>query len=830
MKIIQPICLILALTTLLFFATQPIGFSINIPQQISYQGKLMENGVPVNGTKTFTFAFVDTDWHEIHENVRVVNGIYSVVLGSITEIPPQIFENNTQTKMNITVDDIELAPDVDILSVGYAFVAHKAEYAEVANRVSNAIYVNESMSVGIGTDEPTQMLDVRGGIRIGYTEKGSAGSIRYTNTNIEFHDGEKWGAMNNNSQWTDDDKGIHYDHNVGIGATNVESKLQVTNLDETKASFLIQQKITPYFLKNIDIDKYDDVVDIVKTSDNQFIIIGNIGFFKDQEIIVMKFDEIGRYLWGKSIGTKYKDECSSICETSDGGFIIVGISYYIEDVYGNNDVLAFKINESGSILWANLLGQEKRDYANCVIESYITNNIIIFGTTQFENSTSDIFICELEQDGNLKKYKTISWQGFRVGGVNIKKASDGGYIACAETWDIACAETCPGSGLFKLTTSLNLDWIRSIGETGEQTIFIDEYNNDSYILGTRKNSKLLLLNISKSGIIHSKTGIYKSGSLVFNWGKEGIGDSHYYLKSFYKLSNGSFILSGTSWSEGKGTNAQIMKINQFAEFEWLKTYQTYEPNAIIGTNEGFMFVGKTSSSGERDFVVALIDKNGEIPGSSIYQDVTNQFETIDVDSIEIQENDFSVNEISPYSINFQSIDLQVSNLTPKISTIAESSATTTSTSPVKDVFVAAANGNIGIGLNNPQYQLHVNGYAYNIGSWGSSDKRWKTNLSPLNNSLKKITLLNGYSFNWDTANYPEMNFPTEPQIGLIAQEVEKIFPKLVHTDDEGYKAVAYDKLTAVLVEALKELNNKNETLSSEIEALKNEIEILKGKF
>jgi len=85
MKKIQTICLILSLTTVLFFATQSIGFSINIPQQISYQGKLMENGVPVTGTKTFTFAFVDTDWLEIHENVNVVNGIYSVVLGNITK-------------------------------------------------------------------------------------------------------------------------------------------------------------------------------------------------------------------------------------------------------------------------------------------------------------------------------------------------------------------------------------------------------------------------------------------------------------------------------------------------------------------------------------------------------------------------------------------------------------------------------------------------------------------------------------------------------------------------------------------------------------------------
>jgi len=72
------------------------------------------------------------------------------------------------------------------------------------------------------------------------------------------------------------------------------------------------------------------------------------------------------------------------------------------------------------------------------------------------------------------------------------------------------------------------------------------------------------------------------------------------------------------------------------------------------------------------------------------------------------------------------------------------------------------------------------------------------------------------------------------QLGLIAQEVEKIFPELVKTDNNGYKAIAYDKLTAVLVEGMKEqqkqieiiqtgndgLRRENATLKAELEQLK----------
>jgi hypothetical protein len=58
-------------------------------------------------------------------------------------------------------------------------------------------------------------------------------------------------------------------------------------------------------------------------------------------------------------------------------------------------------------------------------------------------------------------------------------------------------------------------------------------------------------------------------------------------------------------------------------------------------------------------------------------------------------------------------------------------------------------------------------------------------------------------------------------IGVIAQEVEKIFPEIVTTRDNGYKAVKYEKLTAILIEAVKELTNKVKSLEDEINKLKN---------
>ncbi|MDM8562053.1 tail fiber domain-containing protein [Candidatus Marithioploca araucensis] len=116
---------------------------------------------------------------------------------------------------------------------------------------------------------------------------------------------------------------------------------------------------------------------------------------------------------------------------------------------------------------------------------------------------------------------------------------------------------------------------------------------------------------------------------------------------------------------------------------------------------------------------------------------------------------------------------------------------------IRRMSIDGKSGNVGIGTKNPQYKLHVAGKIK--GELVSpSDQRHKQNIQTLDGSLAKLAQLRGVRFNWkeDTE---------EKQIGLVAQEVEKVFPELVSTDSEGYKSIAYGKLTAVLIEAVKEL-------------------------
>jgi len=125
------------------------------------------------------------------------------------------------------------------------------------------------------------------------------------------------------------------------------------------------------------------------------------------------------------------------------------------------------------------------------------------------------------------------------------------------------------------------------------------------------------------------------------------------------------------------------------------------------------------------------------------------------------------------------------------------------------------NGNVGIGTTNPGERLEVNGNVKASAFWYSSDINLKQNIQNIPNALQKIQQLNGVYFQWKESG--------KDGVGVIAQDIEKVFPELVATDpNTGLKSVSYGNLVAPLIEAIKEQQKQ-------IDELKAEIEVLKGK-
>ena len=100
----------------------------------------------------------------------------------------------------------------------------------------------------------------------------------------------------------------------------------------------------------------------------------------------------------------------------------------------------------------------------------------------------------------------------------------------------------------------------------------------------------------------------------------------------------------------------------------------------------------------------------------------------------------------------------------------------------------------------------------------NSDARLKTNILPLTSSLQSIKQLNGYTYNWkDKARDSSL------QIGVLAQELQKVYPQLVKEDEKGILSVNYIGLVPVLIESVKDQQKQIEELKAAIEMLKQKI-------
>ncbi len=142
------------------------------------------------------------------------------------------------------------------------------------------------------------------------------------------------------------------------------------------------------------------------------------------------------------------------------------------------------------------------------------------------------------------------------------------------------------------------------------------------------------------------------------------------------------------------------------------------------------------------------------------------------------------------------------------------------------------NANVGINaLPSALYAINLNGSASASGSWfASSDARLKKNIRPVDFTINDLFKLNAVFFDWRKDEFPGMKFQEGTQIGVIAQEVEKVFPALVNTDQNGFKAVDYSKLSVVLIKVVKDQESIIENQQSQIDILKARLDDVEKKL
>ena len=98
-----------------------------------------------------------------------------------------------------------------------------------------------------------------------------------------------------------------------------------------------------------------------------------------------------------------------------------------------------------------------------------------------------------------------------------------------------------------------------------------------------------------------------------------------------------------------------------------------------------------------------------------------------------------------------------------------------------------------------------------ITAYHSSDKRLKDNIIPISSAIDKVKQIGGYEFDWNNKSSFEGH-----DVGVIAQEIESVLPEIVANRDDGFKAVRYEKIVPLLIEAIKEQQLQIEELKSKL--------------
>lgn len=262
--------------------------------------------------------------------------------------------------------------------------------------------------------------------------------------------------------------------------------------------------------------------------------------------------------------------------------------------------------------------------------------------------------------------------------------------------------------------------------------------------------------------------------------------------------NGNLRLGGPS-----AVHVLDFGLSSTSTFSWIQARnKTYGTNYILGINPLGGNVGIGTSTPNSTLTVG--NAGGTIPGEITLNPTTNAYEGGQINfkrSLTGSTVDWSIDQ---YGTTAADARLRIFN-----------------TSELNGL-VIKENGYIGMGNNAPTVRLQVTGDIIANSIAGSSDARFKTDVAPISNPLQKVLALRGVNFNWNTSAFPQRMFSDKRTLGFIAQEVEKVLPEIVQTENtaEGYKSVQYDKVVALLVEAIKEQQKQINQLKKQVKKLR----------
>ena len=396
------------------------------------------------------------------------------------------------------------------------------------------------------------------------------------------------------------------------------------------ASLYITAQPTIEWQKSLGGTNVEEASSIQQTTDGGYIVAGYAnsndgdvtGNHGSSDYWVVKISNIGAITWQKSLGGSLTDKATSILQTTDGGYVVAGVTYSTDgDVTGNHgftDYWMVKLTNTGVIDWQKSLGGTSGDVATSIQQTTDGGYIVAGSSSSTDGDVtgnhglSDYWVVKLTSNG------TIDWQK-SLGGTNwdnpisIQQTTDGGYIVVGYSQstdgDVTGNHGSLDYWVVKITSTGTIVWQKSFGgtdvdaatsvqQTTDEGYIIAGYSmsNDGDIIGNHGNQDYWVVKLDSIGGV--------------DWKKSLGGTSGDAATSIQQTTDGAYIIAGYSGStDGDVTGNHgyndywIVKLSPLGAITWQKSFGGTDDDfahSIQQTSDGGCVIAGYSGSTDGD--------------------------------------------------------------------------------------------------------------------------------------------------------------------------------------------------------------------------------------
>jgi hypothetical protein len=225
----------------------------------------------------------------------------------------------------------------------------------------------------------------------------------------------------------------------------------------------------------------EEASSMIQTTDGGYLIVGDkyLPSVGNTDIWLVKTDENGQMQWNKTYGSSANDGARCVIQTIDGGYAVVG--------FAGGDAWLIKTDVSGNAQWNEKYGGNGDDVLNCIVQTFDGGFLMGGSTRSYGAGWDDLWLVKADDSGNLMWNRTYGGTENDYGS-SVVETSDGGYALFGTTWSFGISYDDPW--LVKTNVDGNRQW---------DIVFEGQYNDGGCSLVQTKDGGYALLGSKSQG-------------------------------------------------------------------------------------------------------------------------------------------------------------------------------------------------------------------------------------------------------------------------------------------------------------------------------------------